>query len=75
MVEELKVAVEVERGVNNRISKENLSKAIKLVLEKDNDIAGQLKRNHAKLNKTLSNQDLQEEYINNFIQCLQDLIK
>ncbi|XWS28047.1 hypothetical protein CRYUN_Cryun25bG0032200 [Craigia yunnanensis] len=75
MVEELKVAFEVERGENKRISKEHLSKSIKLVMDKDNDMAGLLKRNHAKLKKTLSNQDLQEEYINNFIQGLQDLIK
>ncbi|WRX28080.1 hypothetical protein QQP08_020567 [Theobroma cacao] len=39
MVEELEVAVEVEKGENGEISKENLSKAIKLVMDKDNEIA------------------------------------
>ena len=75
MVEELKVAIEVERGENRWNCKENLRKSIKLVMDKDNEMAGLLKRNHAKLKKVLSNQDLQEEYINNFIQGLQDLIK
>ncbi|WRX08171.1 UDP-glucuronosyl/UDP-glucosyltransferase - like 3 [Theobroma cacao] len=73
MVEELKVAVEAEKGENSKISKENLSKAIKLVMDKDNEISVLLKRNHAKLKKILSNRDLQEEYINNFIKGLQDL--
>ncbi|WRX28081.1 UDP-glucuronosyl/UDP-glucosyltransferase - like 10, partial [Theobroma cacao] len=71
--EELKVAVEAEKGENSKISKENLSKAIKLVMDKDNEISGLLKRNHTNLKKILSNIDLQEEYINNFIKGLQDL--
>ncbi|XVE50156.1 hypothetical protein DITRI_Ditri01bG0139400 [Diplodiscus trichospermus] len=75
MVEELKVAVEVERGKNREILKDSLSKAIKLVMDKDNEMAGLLKRNHSKLKQILSNRDLQEKYINNFIQDLQDLIK
>ncbi|XVF78655.1 hypothetical protein PTKIN_Ptkin14bG0152600 [Pterospermum kingtungense] len=74
LVEELKVAVEVEREENRRICKEKLSKAIKLVMDKDNEMAGLLKTNHAKLKKVVSNPDLQEEYINNFIQGLQNLI-
>ncbi|EOY13145.1 UDP-Glycosyltransferase superfamily protein [Theobroma cacao] len=73
--EELKVAVEAEKGENSKISKENLSKAIKLVMDKDNEISGLLKRNHTNLKKILSNIDLQEEYINNFIKGLQDLVK
>ena len=75
VVEELKVAIEVEREENRWICKQNLSKSIKLVMDEDNEMADLLKRNHAKLKKVLSNQDLQEEYINNFIQGLQDLIK
>ncbi|XVE50158.1 hypothetical protein DITRI_Ditri01bG0139600 [Diplodiscus trichospermus] len=75
MVEELKVAVEVERGKNREISKDSLSKAIKSVMDKGNEIAGLLKRNHSKLKQILSNRDLQEQYIDNFIQDLQGLIK
>ncbi|XP_022718009.1 UDP-glycosyltransferase 79B6-like [Durio zibethinus] len=75
MVEELRIAVEVERGKNRQIPKESLSKAIKLVMDKDNEMASLLKRNHAKLKQLLSNRDLQEEYINNFIRDLQNLLK
>ncbi|XVF04294.1 hypothetical protein REPUB_Repub05bG0070000 [Reevesia pubescens] len=74
MVEELKVAVEVERGGNRQICKENLSKAINLVMDKDNEMACLLKTNHAKLKEILSNRNLQEDYINNFIKDLQVLI-
>ncbi|XVF78664.1 hypothetical protein PTKIN_Ptkin14bG0153500 [Pterospermum kingtungense] len=75
VVEELKVAVEKERGENRRICREKLSKAIKLVMDKENEMANLLKTNHAKLKKVVSNPDLKEEYINNFIQGLQNLIK
>ncbi|XVF78675.1 hypothetical protein PTKIN_Ptkin14bG0154600 [Pterospermum kingtungense] len=68
MVEEFQVAVEVERGQNRKIPKENLSKALKLVMDKDSEKACLLKKNHAKLKQTLSNQVLQEEYVNDFIQ-------
>ncbi|XVF78665.1 hypothetical protein PTKIN_Ptkin14bG0153600 [Pterospermum kingtungense] len=75
LVEELKVAIEVERGENRRICKDNLSKTIKSEMDKDNEMASLLKRNHSKLKQTLSNRDLQEQYINNFILDLQALIK
>ncbi|XP_040942253.1 UDP-glycosyltransferase 79B2 [Gossypium hirsutum] len=75
MVEEQKIGVEVERGKNREVSKESLSEAIKFVMDKDNETANMMKRNHAKLKQILSNRDLQEGYINNFIQALQDLVK
>ncbi|MBA0733662.1 hypothetical protein Gogos_017648 [Gossypium gossypioides] len=75
MVKELKIGVEVERGKNREVSKESLSEAIKFVMDKDNETANTMKRNHAKLKQILSNRDLQEGYINNFIQALQDLVK
>ncbi|OMO63293.1 UDP-glucuronosyl/UDP-glucosyltransferase [Corchorus olitorius] len=74
MANELKVAVEVERGENKKISKEDLSRAIKLVMDKDSEIARVLKSNRAKLKETLAKGDLQEQYINNFIQGLQNLV-
>ncbi|XVF78676.1 hypothetical protein PTKIN_Ptkin14bG0154700 [Pterospermum kingtungense] len=74
MVEKFQVAVEVERGQNRKIPKENLSKALKLVMDKDSEKACLLKKNHAKLKQTLSNEVLQEEYVNDFIQGLQLLI-
>ena len=45
MVEQLKVAVEVEREVSGWISKESLSKAIISVMDEDSEIAGLVKYN------------------------------
>ncbi|XP_021288489.1 LOW QUALITY PROTEIN: UDP-glycosyltransferase 79B2 [Herrania umbratica] len=73
IVDELKVAVELERGEKMQISKDKLSATIKLAMNKDSDMAGLLRRNHSKLNQTLSNRNLQDEYINNFVQGLQNL--
>ncbi|KAK8514578.1 hypothetical protein V6N13_103259 [Hibiscus sabdariffa] len=75
LVNELKVGVEVERGKNRQVSKESLSEAIKLVMDKENETANMLRANRTKLKQTLSDRDLQEEYVNNFIQALQDLVK
>ncbi|KAK8706237.1 hypothetical protein V6N13_049811 [Hibiscus sabdariffa] len=75
MVNELKIGVEVERGKNRQVSKESLSEAIKFVMDKDNETANKLRANRAKLKQTLSNRDVQEKYINSFIQALQDLVK
>ena len=44
-------------------------------MDKDNEMAGMLNTDHAKLKKILSKGDLQEEFFNNFIQGLQNLIK
>ncbi|KAL4274110.1 hypothetical protein GQ457_13G003830 [Hibiscus cannabinus] len=74
LVNELKIGVEVERGKNRQVSKESLSEAIKLVMDKDNETANLLKANRTKLKQTLSNRELQEEYITSFIQALQDIV-
>ncbi|KAE8703288.1 UDP-glycosyltransferase 79B6 [Hibiscus syriacus] len=75
MVNELNIGVEVERDKNRQVSKESLSEAVKFVMDKDNETANMFRANHAKLKETLSNKDLQEQYINNFIQALKDLVK
>ncbi|GLT41782.1 hypothetical protein SLA2020_158250 [Shorea laevis] len=75
MAEELKVGVEVERGENGWIAKESLSKAIKLVMDKDSEIASLLKSNHTKLRQILSRKDLQDELLNDFITNLHHLIE
>ncbi|KAE8681095.1 UDP-Glycosyltransferase superfamily protein [Hibiscus syriacus] len=75
LVNELQIGVEVERGKNRQVSKESLSRAIEFVMDKSNETANMLRANHAKLKQKLSNRDLQEEYINNLIQALQDLVK
>ena len=74
MVEELKVAVEVEREDNGWISKESLSKAIISVMDEDSEIAGLVKYNHAKLKEELTSEGMQERYLDTFIQNLQGLM-
>ncbi|XP_030966894.1 UDP-glycosyltransferase 79B9-like [Quercus lobata] len=74
MVEELKVAVEVEREDNGWISKESLSKAIVSVMDEDSEIAGLVKYNHAKLKEELTSEGMQERYLDTFIQNLQGLM-
>nr|XP_023914402.1 UDP-glycosyltransferase 79B2-like [Quercus suber] len=61
MVEELKVAVEVEREDNGCISKQSLSEAIISVM--DNEVAGIVKHNHAKLKEVITSQGMQESYL------------
>ncbi|KDP20165.1 hypothetical protein JCGZ_00022 [Jatropha curcas] len=75
MVEDLKVAVEVKRGENGWISKENLSKAIKSVMDKDSEVAMEVKSNHVTLKKVLAGKKMQETYVDSFIKNLLDLMK
>ena len=75
MVEELKVAVEVERKDNGWISKESLSEAIISVMDKDSsEVAGMVKHNHAKSKEVITREGMQERYLDTFIQSLQGLL-
>ncbi|KAJ4849689.1 hypothetical protein Tsubulata_006714 [Turnera subulata] len=75
MVEELKVAVEVETEESMWISKEGLSEAVKLVMDGGSPVANELKRNHAKIRALLSSKDTEETYMDNFIRDLQVLLE
>ncbi|KAJ4843198.1 hypothetical protein Tsubulata_008122 [Turnera subulata] len=75
MVEELKVAVEVETEESMWISKQSLSNAVKVVMDRGGAVAGELKRNHAKLKALLSSKDTEETYVDNFIRDLQVLLQ
>ena len=74
MVEELKVAVEVERENNGWISKQSLSEAIISVLDNNSEVAGIVKHNHAKLKEVITSEGMQERYLDTFIQSLQGLL-
>ncbi|XP_057458500.1 UDP-glycosyltransferase 79B3-like [Lotus japonicus] len=77
LVEELQVAVSVERGKNWRdiITKESFCKAIKSVMDERSDLATRLKNNHAKFKELLGNPALMNGYIDRFIEDLQQLPK
>ncbi|KAK9282035.1 hypothetical protein L1049_004947 [Liquidambar formosana] len=73
MVEEMKVAVEVERPENGWVSKENLSKAIESVMD-DSEVATLLRSNHATWKDIVLSQDMEGGYFDSFIQNLQSLL-
>ncbi|XP_030441593.2 UDP-glycosyltransferase 79B9-like [Syzygium oleosum] len=76
MVDELRVAVEVKKEGEREsfLSKESLSEAIKLVMDKDGEVASRLKTNHAKLKDVIAGEGLQERYMRTFLQNLQSLL-
>ncbi|KAL3503170.1 hypothetical protein ACH5RR_037619 [Cinchona calisaya] len=74
LAEELKVAVEVERDENSTwLSKESLCRAIKSVIDKDSEVGCMVKENHAKWKQILASPNFMEDYIEKFIQDLQEL--
>ncbi len=74
LVEEMKVGVEVEKEENGWFSRESLSKAIKCVMEKDNDVGIMVKKNHAKWKEILAAPGFMSGYMDKFVQNLQDLV-
>ncbi|KAL7129503.1 hypothetical protein ABFS83_13G070900 [Erythranthe nasuta] len=73
LAEELKVAVEVERGVMGWFSKEDLRKAIVSAMNEESELGKMVTRNHAKWKETLVNPGYMDAYVDNFIQQLYQL--
>ncbi|KAL2523551.1 UDP-glycosyltransferase 79B3 [Abeliophyllum distichum] len=73
LAEELKVAVEVERGEMGWFTKEDLCKAIKTVMDKDSEVGNLIKKNHSKWKQTLVSPGFMDNYIDNFINSLYEL--
>ena len=74
LVEELKVAVEVDKDQNGWFSKESLSKAIKYVMDKDSDVGIMVKKNHSELKQALGKPGLMSGYIDEFVHSLHELV-
>ncbi|XP_015073429.1 UDP-glycosyltransferase 79B6-like [Solanum pennellii] len=74
MGQHLKVGVEVEKDENDMFTKENLCKAVKCVMDKDNQIGCLVKENHRKWKELLSSPGFMSNYIDNFIQDLHGLV-
>ncbi|KGN43487.1 cyanidin 3-O-galactoside 2''-O-xylosyltransferase FGGT1 [Cucumis sativus] len=71
----LKVGVEVEkREEDGFFSKESVCKAVKTVMDEENESGKEVRANIAKLRELLVDKDLEESYINNFIHKLRSLI-
>ncbi|KAJ0044716.1 hypothetical protein Pint_04643 [Pistacia integerrima] len=75
MVQELKVAIEVERGVDWIIGKESLSKSINLVMDKESELGNSVRNNHVKFKSIFSSKDWQDEKIGTFVQDLQFILE
>ncbi|PIA43499.1 hypothetical protein AQUCO_01900119v1 [Aquilegia coerulea] len=76
MTKELKVAVDVERrGEDGWFTRENVSKAVKLVMDEGSEVGREIRANHHKWKDILLTEGLESSYIDNFILKLQDVLK
>ena len=66
----LEVAVEVKKEENGWFSKESLWRAIKSVMDEENEVG----KNHGKLKETLTSPGFMSNYIDNFVGQLQGLL-
>ncbi|ESW21716.1 hypothetical protein PHAVU_005G093600 [Phaseolus vulgaris] len=72
----LKVGVEVEKGEEDGwFTKESVSKAVKIVMDEENEVGREVRENHAKLRNFLVSHDLESICVDNFCQKLQNLFK
>jgi len=71
---EMKVAVEVERGENGWVSKENLCKAINSVMDEGSEVGELVKKNHAKWREVFVREGFQSGYMDNFVKDLEMLV-
>jgi len=72
----LKVGVEVEKGEEDGLfTKETVSKAVKIVMDEENEVCREVRENHAKVRNFLVSHDLESISVDNFCQKLQDLLK
>ncbi|KAI5571275.1 hypothetical protein BDE02_11G082600 [Populus trichocarpa] len=74
MAEELKVAVEVERDEKGWFTKENLSNAIKCVMDKDSEVGSMIKKNHTEWRKLLRSEGFMSSYSDKFFQNMRELV-
>ena len=74
LVEEMKVAMELEREDCGWFSRKSLSKTITSVMDKDNEVGIMVKRNHAKWKEILASPDFMSDNLDKFVQKLQDLV-
>ncbi|XP_022969084.1 UDP-glycosyltransferase 79B30-like [Cucurbita maxima] len=75
MSSHLKVGVEVEkREEDGFFTKESVCKAVKTVMDEENETGKAIRENREKLRELFLDKELEESYINNFIHDLQVLI-
>ncbi|WJX44607.1 UDP-glycosyltransferase 79B30 [Trifolium repens] len=70
----LKVGVEVDKGEDGLYTKDNVYKAVSIVMDDENEISNNVKANHAKIREMLLNKDLETSYIDDFCNKLQEIV-
>lgn len=72
----LRAGVEVEKRENDGFfTKESVRKAINSVMEEESEVGKEVRANHAKWREVLSTEGLEESYINELVEGLQDLLE
>ncbi|KAJ1388929.1 UDP-glucuronosyl/UDP-glucosyltransferase [Sesbania bispinosa] len=72
----LKVGVEVDKDEEDGLfTKESVCNAVKIVMDDENELAREIRENHAKVRNILLSHDLENAHVDSFCQNLQDLLK
>ncbi|XP_054815691.1 cyanidin 3-O-galactoside 2''-O-xylosyltransferase FGGT1-like isoform X2 [Prosopis cineraria] len=72
----LKVGVEVERGGEDGLfTREGVCKAVRSVMDDENEVGKEIRENHAKLRSYLLSEDLESSHVDSFCEKLRDLVK
>ncbi|MED6175546.1 Cyanidin 3-O-galactoside 2''-O-xylosyltransferase FGGT1 [Stylosanthes scabra] len=71
----LKVGVEVEKGEEDGLfSKESVCKAVKIVMDDENQVGREVRENHSKVRNLLLSKDFESSCLDSFCGKLQDLL-
>ncbi|TXG47499.1 hypothetical protein EZV62_026793 [Acer yangbiense] len=72
---DLKVGVEIEKGKEGGLfTREGVYKAVKTVMDKNSEVAKQVRENHGIQRELLMKQGIESSYIDGFVQNLHDLL-
>ncbi|CAN0908434.1 UDP-glycosyltransferase 79B9 [Linum grandiflorum] len=74
MVKELKVALEVDKDEHGWISKEEVVRAVRAVMDEDSEVGKEVRRNHLKLREVLGDEGLLDKYVDDFVVQLRTLL-
>ncbi|RDX74180.1 UDP-glycosyltransferase 79B30, partial [Mucuna pruriens] len=75
MARNLKVGVEVEKGEEDGLfTKESVCKAVKIVMDDENEVGREVRANHAKLRNFLVSDNLESACVDSFCHKLRDLL-
>lgn len=71
----LKVGIEVEKGEEDGLfTRDSLCKAVRTVMEKDNEVGKEVRSNRSKIREFLLNKEMESSYINSFCEKIENLV-